>query len=76
MQTQSVYYRIPIQELEHVVGAFVAETCPAVGINVIHKQGNIILCQEVKGCSFREDIRMNSWFFYADPFCHGAEGSQ
>ena len=56
MASQCMEYIGAIEEFKHFAGTFIAKAFPAVRVDMVHEQGDILLRQAIKGSSFGEDI--------------------
>lgn len=60
-----------IEKLKHLIRTLITEAFPAVGIDMVHKQGNIFLCQVIKRSSFRKHIPYEFMVFLGRAFLPG-----
>lgn len=56
MDTQCMERIGSVKEFKHFIRTFIAQALPAVGVDMVHEQRDISLCQRVKGSSFGKDI--------------------
>ena len=63
MASQGIQRPLAVEEAEHLIRTSVAEALPAIGVDVIHEQGDVFLCETVEGAPFRQDITDKLVFF-------------
>lgn len=68
MASHCAQYIRAIEKFKHFIRALITEAFPAVGIDMIHEQGNVFLCQDVKRSSFWKDIAYKFMVFLGGIF--------
>ena len=52
MASQGVQRPLAVKETGHLIRALVVEALPAIGVDVVHEQGDVFLCESSKELPF------------------------